>query len=52
MKVTDACIACGTCADSCEVGAINESEDCYIINERCTACGACVSICPVDAIVE
>ena len=52
MKVTDECIACGTCADACEYGAIVEAEDIYLITDDCTDCGNCVGICPVDAIVE
>lgn len=52
MKITDECIACGTCVESCPVGAIVESDEIYMITEDCTDCGGCVSSCPVDAIVE
>lgn len=52
MKITDECIACGTCVENCPVGAIVESDEIYMITEDCTDCGACVSSCPVDAIVE
>lgn len=51
MKITDDCIACGACADTCPVGAI-ESGDKYKINDDCTDCQACVDSCPVGAIVE
>ena len=52
MKVTDECIACGTCADACDAGAISESDDLYRITEECTGCRTCMDVCPVDAIVE
>jgi formate hydrogenlyase subunit 6/NADH:ubiquinone oxidoreductase subunit I len=52
MKTTDECIACGTCVESCPVGAIVESSETYIITEQCTDCRACVDSCPVDAIVD
>ena len=51
-KITDECIACGACADSCPVGAISEGDPIYSISEECTDCGACVDTCPVSAIVE
>ena len=51
-KVTDECIACGACADSCPVGAIAEGDPIYTISDECTDCAACVDTCPVAAIVE
>jgi len=51
-KITEECIACGACADSCPVGAIAEGDPIYTINEDCTDCAACVDTCPVSAIVE
>ena len=51
-KITDACIACGACAESCPVEAISEG-DIYSINpDVCIDCGACADACPVDAPVE
>lgn len=51
--ITDDCVACGTCADECPVGAIEEGEDKYVINQdECTECGTCVEVCPNDAIIE
>lgn len=47
----DECIACGSCMDECEAGAIIEGEDAYSIDkELCTDCGSCVEVCPTDAI--
>ena len=52
FKITDACIACGSCAAQCPVEAISEG-DIYVIDaDACVGCGACAGQCPVDAIVE
>lgn len=54
-KITDECIACGTCADECPVEAIHEADsgEIYVIDEdTCTECGTCVDVCPVEAIIE
>lgn len=51
--ITDDCVACGTCAEECPAGAIEEGEDKYVINQDlCTECGTCVEVCPNDAIIE
>lgn len=51
--ITDDCVACGTCAEECPTGAIEEGEDKYVINQdECTECGTCVEVCPNDAIIE
>ena len=52
LRITEDCIACGTCVQSCPVNAIVESDDLYAINENCTECRACIDICPVSAIVD
>ena len=52
-KITDACIKCGACADSCPVEAISEGDDKYVIDaDLCVSCGACADNCPVEAIEE
>ncbi|WP_083439425.1 DUF362 domain-containing protein [Acetobacterium bakii] len=51
-KITDECIACGSCMDVCPVEAISEG-DIYVIDAaKCTDCGTCAEQCPVEAIVE
>jgi NAD-dependent dihydropyrimidine dehydrogenase PreA subunit len=52
MRINDDCIACGTCVDTCPVGAISEGDPIYTISDDCTDCQACVDSCPVAAIVE
>jgi len=51
-RITDECIACGSCADECPSEAISEG-DIYVIDaEKCTECGTCAEQCPVEAIVQ
>ena len=51
-KITDSCVACGTCIDECPVGAISEG-DIYVIDpDTCVGCGTCAGACPNEAIVE
>ena len=50
-KITDACVACGSCADQCPVEAISEGDGKYVIDAgACLDCGACADQCPVGAI--
>ena len=47
------CVACGTCAGECPVGAISEANGKREINaSACVSCGTCASSCPTAAIVE
>lgn len=49
--ITDECINCGACDDSCPVSAISEAgEKRAIAADTCIDCGACVDTCPVSAI--
>ena len=49
-KITESCVACGTCAATCPVGAISEGSPIYVISDECVECGACAAVCPVAAI--
>ena len=51
-KITDACIACGTCAGECPVNCISEGDIYSIDPDQCIDCGVCEGNCPVEAIVE
>ncbi len=52
LKINEECIACGTCVDTCPLGAIVEAGETYTITDECTECRACIDSCPVDAIVD
>jgi NAD-dependent dihydropyrimidine dehydrogenase PreA subunit len=50
-KISDECINCGACDDSCPVNAISEQGAKRAIDaDTCIDCGACVDTCPVNAI--
>lgn len=51
-KVTDSCVACGTCVAECPVGAISEGEIMHVDPNMCIDCGACQAVCPMEAIEE
>ena len=49
-KISDECIACGSCAAECPVGAISEGDGKYVIDaDTCIECGTCAGVCPVGA---
>jgi NAD-dependent dihydropyrimidine dehydrogenase PreA subunit len=50
--ITDECLACGACADTCPIGAIvmDDAKGIYVITDECVDCGACEDGCPVNAI--
>ncbi|MDW7650605.1 MAG: 4Fe-4S binding protein [Bacillota bacterium] len=50
-KITDECVACGSCLDCCPSDAITEG-DVYSISDECAECGLCVDECPTGAIIE
>lgn len=50
-KISEDCIACGSCLPECPVDAISEG-DIYVIDaDSCTDCGACADVCPTEAIL-
>ncbi|OPY59070.1 MAG: Ferredoxin [Pelotomaculum sp. PtaU1.Bin035] len=52
-KITDECLTCGTCIDSCPNEAIIEDGDAYKIDlDKCENCGVCIDSCPAGAIIE
>ena len=53
MKITEECIACGTCIDECPVAAIDEGDIIYVIDPNiCVECEGhydvpmCQEVCP------
>ena len=51
--ISDACVACGACAEGCPVEAIAEGDGKFVIDaDTCIDCGACAGTCPVEAIAE
>lgn len=47
------CTSCETCADRCQMNAIDFEGDggtARILTDRCIGCGLCVSTCPTEAI--
>jgi len=50
VRVTDDCVGCGVCLESCFVGAIRLVDDTAEIGDECRGCGRCVEVCPERAI--
>ena len=50
-KITDDCVACGTCMGECPTGAISEGDIYKIDPNTCVDCGTCADACPMGAIV-
>ena len=47
------CVGCGSCEESCQVGAVSVSENKQeaVVNlDRCLGCGVCVAGCPTESI--
>ncbi len=58
-KITEECIACGSCEAECPVSAISEGDPIFLIDANtCVECEGhydaprCVETCPVEACVK
>lgn len=49
-KISDECVACGTCIGECPYGAISEGDIYHIDPNLCVDCGTCAGVCPMGAI--
>ena len=49
--ISEECIGCEMCIESCPYGAIVMKDNKAVITDDCTSCGACESSCSVSAIV-
>ena len=53
--ISDGCVSCGTCADTCPNGAIDMNDDLgrYAIDAgKCVDCGSCADACPMSCIAQ
>ncbi len=50
-RISDDCVSCGSCAETCPVSAIHEGDGKYEVDaDVCIDCGACEGACPTGAI--
>jgi len=59
FKITEECIACGSCESECPNEAISEGDEYYVIDpEKCTECVGfydtqqCFDVCPVESVTR
>lgn len=53
FEIVDNCTNCGSCADECQIKAIKDDGNKYVIDQKlCVQCGACFYVCGVSAIKE
>ena len=49
-KISNSCVACGTCINECHEEATSAG-DIYVIDpDKCIDCGTCAGVCPSEAI--
>ena len=52
VEVSGTCRGCGTCADTCFIGAISLKEGrAWVDDEACKGCGRCAQVCPEGALM-
>lgn len=51
-KISEECVACGTCISECPVEAISEGDIYKIDPDKCVDCGTCADACPTGAIKQ
>ena len=49
-KISEDCVACGSCIDECPLEAIIAGDTYSIDPDICADCGTCVDACPTGAI--
>ncbi len=51
-RVSNLCVACGTCIRACPLGAIliTNGIKANVNEEKCVGCGKCSKICPASVI--
>jgi len=49
-KISEECVACGSCIDECPLEAISAGDIYKIDPDICADCGTCVDACAVGAI--
>lgn len=49
-RITEVCIGCGACKETCSFKAIEEGTPYRVIPSHCDDCGSCSLVCPADAI--
>ncbi|MDO5845959.1 MAG: 4Fe-4S binding protein [Methanocorpusculum sp.] len=50
-RISEACIECGICADSCPQKCIEPGMPYKIAPEHCLHCGRCFESCPAEAVI-
>ena len=53
--ISDSCVACGTCSDTCPNEAISMDDGLgrYVIDGgKCVDCGSCADACPMSCISQ
>lgn len=48
--ISEACMACGKCAEVCPQSCITEGRPYAVQQEHCLHCGNCLTVCPVGAV--